>query len=195
MSRPDGQSSTHRAERFEPGTARITRVVVFGWGNTSRGDDALGPLLLADLAAAAHPGVETIEDFQLQIEHALDMIDADLVLFIDAGVQTVPPFVFYEANPGGVLASSTHALSPETLLSVFQKVEQCRPPPAFVLCVRGERFELGAPMSTAATDRKKSAQAFIADLFNHADPNRWRAMVTAVGIHAPKPLCAPSEST
>ncbi|MBP7522487.1 MAG: Ni/Fe hydrogenase, partial [Leptothrix sp. (in: Bacteria)] len=58
----------------------VAKVVVFGWGNTSRGDDAIGPLLLADLAAARLPGVETIEDFQLQIEHALDMVGADLLL-------------------------------------------------------------------------------------------------------------------
>ena len=31
------------------------RLVVFGWGNESRGDDGLGPLLLARIAARAGP--------------------------------------------------------------------------------------------------------------------------------------------
>ena len=89
----------------------VAKVVVFGWGNTSRGDDAIGPLLLADLAAARLPGVETIEDFQLQIEHALDMVGADLLLFLDAGIQTAAPCVFYEAKPAGVLMASASEAS------------------------------------------------------------------------------------
>ena len=47
------------------------RLVVFGWGNDARGDDGLGPLLLERVARAAWPDVTTVEDFQLQIEHAL----------------------------------------------------------------------------------------------------------------------------
>ena len=31
------------------------RLVVFGWGNEARGDDGLGPLLLARIAAAFQP--------------------------------------------------------------------------------------------------------------------------------------------
>ena len=44
-------------------------VVCFGYGNPSRGDDALGPLLLERLSRwlEAHPSqdVEVIPDFQL----------------------------------------------------------------------------------------------------------------------------------
>ncbi len=56
-----------------PAPARLMRLVVFGWGNEARGDDALGPLLLRRIAAMRAPDVETIEDYQLQIEHALDL--------------------------------------------------------------------------------------------------------------------------
>ena len=54
------------------------RLVIFAVGNPSRGDDALGPELLARLAdwlAKQNPAVdvELVEDFQLQIEHALDV--------------------------------------------------------------------------------------------------------------------------
>ncbi len=65
-------------------------VVVFAVGNRSRGDDAIGPLLLERLDAwLAGDGrgadFELIDDFQLQIEHALDLAGRRLALFIDAG--------------------------------------------------------------------------------------------------------------
>lgn len=53
-------------------------VVVFAVGNTSRGDDAIGPELLCRLAAWLDKEwltecFELIEDFQLNIEHALGL--------------------------------------------------------------------------------------------------------------------------
>lgn len=155
--------------------ARRPKVVVFGWGNPSRGDDAIGPFLLADLEAAALPGVETIEDFQLQIEHALDMVGADLVLFLDAGAQTPAPYVFYEAKPTGTFTASTHALLPEAVLSVYRQVHGQDPPPAFVLCVRGEQFGLGEPMSEVATERLDAAKGLVRALCAQPDVGRWRA--------------------
>ena len=49
-------------------------VLVFGWGNPSRGDDALGPLFVDAVEAMKLPGVECLTDFQLQVEHALDLL-------------------------------------------------------------------------------------------------------------------------
>ena len=83
-------------ETGESAVADRPRVVVFGWGNVSRGDDGLGPLLLARIEALGLPHVTTIEDFQLQIEHALDLRDADLALFVDASVAAPAAFGFFD---------------------------------------------------------------------------------------------------
>ena len=74
-------------------------VVVFAVGNPSRGDDAIGPLLCGRLAKwleneGLADGFELIEDFQLQIEHALDLQGRELALFIDAGTGTPAPCTF-----------------------------------------------------------------------------------------------------
>ncbi|MBK7846051.1 MAG: hypothetical protein IPJ73_00935 [Zoogloea sp.] len=66
-------------------------LVIFAVGNPSRGDDALGPLLMAELETQSLPGVTLVTDFQLQIEHALDLDGHDLALFIDAGTGTPAP--------------------------------------------------------------------------------------------------------
>lgn len=153
------------------------RLVVLGWGNESRGDDAIGPRLLARIAELNVPGLEIIEGFQLQIENALDLRGADLALFVDAGSGTPTPFCFYEAHPAAGLTHTTHALAPEAVLDVYRQVQGEDPPPAFVLCVRGAQFDLGQPMSEAAQGNLEAAWRFIAPLCAQTDPAHWRQRV------------------
>lgn len=150
------------------------RLVVFGWGNDARGDDGLGPLLLERVARARLPDVTTIEDFQLQIEHALDLEGADMALFLDAGRGTPEPFAFTEIEARRDASISTHALSPEALLDVCRQTLRRPPPPAFVLCVRGESFELGETLSDAARARLEAASDFLLDLMAERSPEAWR---------------------
>ncbi|OIQ97144.1 hypothetical protein GALL_208440 [mine drainage metagenome] len=142
------------------------RLVVFGYGNPARGDDALGPLLLARLEAAPPPPGLTltlVEDFQLQIEHALDLDGADLALFLDAGTGTPAPFLFSEIAASGQLGHShtSHALSPQAVLDVFITIRHRPPPPAFLLCPRGARFELGEPLSPEGEHNLDQAWNFL----------------------------------
>ena len=107
------------------------RLVVFGWGNDARGDDGLGPLLLEKVARAGWPDVTTIEDFQLQIEHALDLDGADAALFLDAGKDTPAPFAFAEIGPRRDASHTSHALAPEAVLDVYARSLGQTPPPSF----------------------------------------------------------------
>ncbi len=159
-------------------------VVVLASGNRSRGDDAVGPLLLerldAWLAAAGRSGeFELLDDYQLQIEHALDLQGRRLALFIDAGWHTPAPLAFYDIAPARAAAvSSTHALSPQAVLDVYRQIALTDPPPAFVLCVSGEQFELGAGMSAAAKTHVEAAWHKLQLLCEQPDAARWRSMVT-----------------
>lgn len=149
------------------------RVVVIAVGNPSRGDDALGPLLLERIAAA-FPEVAVLGDFQLQIEHALDLKSAELVLFIDAASGLDVPFTFNEIGPEAGNAVLTHALSPEAVLEVFQRIENRTPPPAFVLGLRGCVFDLGTPLSSEASAALEVAWEFIRPLLAAPLVRRWR---------------------
>jgi hydrogenase maturation protease len=150
------------------------RLVVFGWGNDARGDDGLGPLLLARVTRAGWPEVQAIEDFQLQIEHALDLEGADLVLFLDAGKDTPAPFAFAEIEPARGATHTTHALAPEAVLDVYARALGKVAPPAFTLCVRGEQFELGQGLSSEATERLESAWSFVKGLMLDRTLAAWR---------------------
>jgi len=130
-------------------------LVVFAVGNPSRGDDAIGPVICGRLAEWLEnhnltERVELIEDFQLNVEHALDLQGRELALFIDAGENTPAPFIFEQIYPSTAVTHSTHALPPPAVLQVYRQMEGKEPPPSFVLCVRGEGFELGADLTTAA---------------------------------------------
>ena len=129
-------------------------LLVLAWGNVSRGDDALGPRCMAALREALpsplQNNVEFLEDYQLQVEFALDLVGRKHVLFIDASVDCKAPFEVREALPGKDCSISSHALSPEALLQVFKTLQNQAPPPATVLAIRATSFELGEPMSAAA---------------------------------------------
>ena len=136
--------------------------VVLACGNPSRGDDALGPLLLARLAdwlntASMNENFELLEDFQLQVEHALDLQGRQAVLFIDAGVGMTQAFTLAAVDPDNTPGHSTHAIPPAAVLAVYRRVVGSEPPPASVLCVQGEAFELGEGLSLRAADNLEQA--------------------------------------
>jgi len=153
-------------------------VVIFAIGNPSRGDDAIGPecygrlekMLKNEILAGE---VELIEDFQLQIEHALDLQGRALALFIDAGVDTPAPYVFERIFPSTAVAHTSHALSPQAVLQVYRQTEGAEPPPAFVLCIRGERFELGEALSGEASGRVEAAVSLVVELCRQPGLSAW----------------------
>ena len=158
--------------------AGTPRLVVLGWGNESRGDDGLGPALLRRIEALGLAHVTAIEDFQLQLEHAMDLDGADLALFVDASVAAPAPFAFTETGPREGLTHTSHAMAPEAVLDVHARVLGRRPPPAFVLAIRGEAFELGTGLGEAAAERLEAAWDFVRPLIEAPGVERWREMTT-----------------
>ncbi|MEI7842444.1 MAG: hydrogenase maturation protease [Gallionellaceae bacterium] len=161
----------------------IPPVLIFAIGNESRGDDALGPVLLRKLDAwlQAENGsnqFELLEEFQLQVENAMDMKGRRLVLFIDAGIETDVPFSFYRAQLKNTPVLYSHALEPESLLKVYEQFYQEQPPAVFILCIRGEAFELGEELSPEATERLEQAFEFSKKRLLHADANLWDQFCT-----------------
>ena len=137
-------------------SSQVAPLLVFGWGNPSRGDDALGPLLVEQLAGLAQMSsgwLECLTDFQLQVEHALDLRGRERVLFVDAAIGLQTPFAVSTVVPAPVAGFTTHALSPEALLQVYRDLERAEPPPCTLLAIRAQRFELGeAPGGQALAD-------------------------------------------
>ncbi|MDO9104214.1 MAG: hydrogenase maturation protease [Methylovulum sp.] len=151
----------------------VKPVLVFGYGNLSRGDDALGPLLLDYIERQDWHGVEILSDFQLQIEHALDLENRALVLFVDASVSCRHAFDFAELKPARDKSYTTHAMSPTAVLAVYQEIKKQAPPPCFLLSIKGERFELGEGLTVQAEQHLALASQFVGPLLSQPDLTRW----------------------
>jgi hydrogenase maturation protease len=136
-------------------------LLVFGWGNASRGDDALGPLfvqrLTGLLTAAQSRRVELLEDYQLQVEHALDLVGRERVLFVDASVDGTASFTAAPVAVAESAQAASHALSPAELLRVYHQLNGETAPPCTLLAIRGERFGLGEVLSEAAASNLEAA--------------------------------------
>ena len=158
-------------------------LLVFGYGNPSRGDDALGPELLTRLEdeRTRRPDwadIDLLTDFQLQVEHALDLEGRGLALFIDASVACAAPFAFSRLHPEKDTSYTSHALSPAAVLHVWQQVKGVPPPPSFLLTVRGYSFELGEPLSLAARENLEAAYRFALGLCDDRAPAAWGRLLT-----------------
>ena len=154
-------------------------ILIFAVGNESRGDDALAPLLLRDLASwlpaeGLSVQVELLEDFQLQIEHAADLVGRGLVLFMDAGMDTPAPYSFSRIYPDEGYTLFSHAIAPQAVLATYALVYKESPPPSFLLCLRGEQFELGAALSPVAENRLEVAMDFVQSLLREAEVTAWK---------------------
>ena len=131
----------------------MPNVLILACGNPSRGDDALGPSLIERLSTTPNPNpgpsqafdVET--DFQLQIEHALDLKGRDLVVFVDAAIVGPEPFAFTPVRPDPVPSITTHAMSPGALLRVYDQVIGGLAPDCRLLAIRGYSFDMGVGLS------------------------------------------------
>lgn len=151
-----------------------TRVVVLAAGNDARGDDALGPLLLARVEGLGIEAVRCVFDFQFQVEHALDLGEADLALFVDAHADQVEPARLGQIEAARRPPTGSHALSPDEVLQVYAQVCSADVPPCFVLSLRGEAFELGAGLSGVAEASLEAGWALARQLLDCPDANRWR---------------------
>ncbi len=149
---------------------KIKPVLVFACGNPSRGDDALGPEFLQRLEAwlEHHPKseklseqIELLTDFQFQIEHAVDLHGRDRVIFVDASLSAKPAFEFKQIFAVRDNSFTTHSMSPEAVLDVYQTMYQEHPPDCYILSIRGDSFELGDVISPAAEHNLEQALAFI----------------------------------
>ncbi len=148
-------------------------ILIMTWGNPSRGDDAIGPVMHDRLEKEVLNGVEVLTDFQLQIEHTMDMQQRDRIIFVDASTTAAAPFEFQRLLPVIDNSYTTHAMSPESLLATYEKVNHESPPPAYMLSVRGYDFGLGLPLSEQAGNNLAKALSFIKTLINENLASDW----------------------
>ena len=161
---------------------RSKPVLIFTWGNPARGDDALGSLFLEQLLQQREQGLlpdsfDSQMDFQLQIEHILDLKGYELILFADAALR-VDKLRFEALAAAKDSSFTSHALSPSALLHTFVQVTGKQPPPAFLLQIGGVEFELGKGLSHTAKENLHAAVQLCRILLDQPEEKAWRRYLT-----------------
>jgi len=169
-------------------------LLVLAVGNPSRGDDALGPLLLERLQQSSLPAlwdVELLTDFQLQIEHALDLEGRQAVLFVDAGRPgTACGATLTPIHAAPCMLPASHALSPQAVLQVATQLAG-RAPPAWQLAIEGAQFALGEGLSPVAEHHLTLALALAQQWLQSQRPSAATpCSVSATPVPAPPPAGA-----
>jgi hydrogenase maturation protease len=141
----------------------MVKLLLFGYGNPGRGDDALGPELIGRIAQLHLADVECQNDMQLQVEHVTDLAECKRVLFIDADMSCTEPFDFSEIGAVKDDSYTSHAMSPTALLHAYSQVYGKDAPPAFLLRIRGYDFELGDPLTGKASANLERATEKVRD--------------------------------
>ncbi len=141
-------------------------TLIIGYGNPSRGDDALGPTAIDAITVLAngHPEwgeVDVVTDFQLQIEFVTDLAARARIVFIDASSRGAAPFSFAPLAAKQDASITTHAVSPASLLTVFRRFYGLEAAPSFLLGIKGYEFELGEALSGGARQNLDAALAML----------------------------------
>ena len=152
-------------------------VLIFTYGNPSRGDDALGPAMFDLLEqyrqeTGRQNDVDLLTDYQLQIEHAVDLEQREYVFFIDASVSCPAPYAFHKLLPKQDDSYTTHAMSPAAVLAVYQRINQQEPPPSYMLSIRGYKFSLGQAITGEAEKNLDLSFKFVKNLLE-TDVEDW----------------------
>ena len=130
----------------------MAQILIIGYGNSLRGDDAVGSLAAEELRQHYHddPNVQVIASHQLTPEMAEDISRSDFVIFLDASSSAEPGKVWQTpVLPKPELAGFTHQLTPASLLSAAEKLYG-RVPEAVCITLAGWSFKLDNKLSRRA---------------------------------------------
>lgn len=126
----------------------VTDVLVLGYGNELRGDDAVGRRLAEAVESWGLPGVRAASLHQLTPELAETVSEVELVVFADASPQVervhLVPLMRQTCTSEGA-----HQVDPSTVLELARVVYD-RAPTAWMMHLPAEQFELGAALSESA---------------------------------------------
>ena len=144
------------------GSTTPPRILVLGYGNPGRQDDGLGPAVSAQIDALGWPHVTAYDNYQLNIEDALEVADHDVVWFVDATKTGPSPFAIAPIAPAESLEFTSHFVRPEAILALADRYYGATPQ-AFLLAIRGYAFEFIEALTPAAADNLQRAVAMLKD--------------------------------
>jgi hydrogenase maturation protease len=147
-------------------SCRVAEILVLGYGNELRGDDAAGPRAVAMIEGLNLPGVRTLVVQQLTPDLSEALSQARAVVFVDASLaQPGEETVVSAIEPSAGSPLRPHVSDPRDLLALARTLYG-RCPPALLVAIPARAFEFGAPLSPVTARGVTAAVAQVRDLAN-----------------------------
>jgi hydrogenase maturation protease len=145
--------------------AHQKRVLIYGYGNPGRQDDALGNEMVNKIQQWIDEHglncMTTDSNYQLNIEDAEKISEWEVVVFVDASKENVHEYKFRELEPKADQVEFTmHAVSPAYVLHLSEKLFN-KKPQTFVLAIRGYEWEFEEGLSDNAKLNLEQAFQFL----------------------------------
>jgi hydrogenase maturation protease len=138
-----------------------SKTMIIGIGNCGRQDDGLGWAVLDELSKHNDFQGEIIYRYQLNIEDAEMIKDADAVVFVDAYKGTDEAgYSFQHLEAGGAFEFSSHALKPEVVLTLCQHLYD-NFPKAYTFWIKGYDWELETGLTEKAEKNLKASMGYL----------------------------------
>lgn len=135
-------------------------TLIIGIGNSGRQDDGLGWAFLDELEKNPEFQGQLIYRYQLNVEDADLIQEADTVIFVDAYKgEGQDDYSFQPLEPGGTFEFSSHALLPEVILALCQNLYN-KYPSAYSFWIRGYEWELQTGLTVKAEQNLQKALEF-----------------------------------
>jgi hydrogenase maturation protease len=138
------------------------KTLIIGIGNNGRQDDGLGWAFL-DILRKEQPLFDLEYRYQLQIEDAEYISGYQHVIFVDATKETTENGFYYKpCMPRESYNFSTHALSPQTIMSLSKTLYDTKVS-AWLFAIQGFEWELQIGLSKKGAENLKKASLFFKD--------------------------------
>ncbi len=136
------------------------KTILFAIGNNGRQDDGLGWAFGEALEWSRNFECDVHYRYQLQVEDSELISGAEQVIFVDAFKGELPDgFQWKKVEPSASFEFTTHALSPEAVLFLCEKLYG-KMPEAHCLLIGGEQWNLELGLTAAAADNLAKALDF-----------------------------------
>jgi len=146
-------------------------VKIIGYGNPGRQDDGIAEAMIEKIQQwldqqTIGNHVTAYSCYQLNIEDAERIADADLVFFIDASRNQVESYQVTEIKPDQQSVFTSHGVSPQYVVGLCEALYFSKPL-AYLLEIKGYEWEFREELSSGASRNIAQAFRFLTDFLCH----------------------------
>ena len=149
------------------------KVLIYGYGNPGRQDDGLGNAFVEKMGNWCKlkniSWIEVDSNYQLNVEDAETISHKDIVIFIDASMESIDDYCFTRAIPSeSSIEFTMHAVSASFILDFCNKLYN-KNPDCYLMHIKGYEWDLKEGLSDKANENLEKAFDFLIGQFSNLD--------------------------